>query len=162
MPRRQRAAESSRVTFLPAKLTWPAPGDRSPEMRPNRLVLPAPFGPTIPTVSPAPTLSERSSAMTTRPNRFVTWSSARSGLVIGSLVGRIEISGDLRLGQQRVVDHLGLERVLCPLLPLDAYRQSDRHPRRGRLARGEVDRPGHAVDVHLVDGVGHLVLVVRV
>ena len=26
------AAESSRVTFPPAKLTWPAPGDRSPEM----------------------------------------------------------------------------------------------------------------------------------
>ena len=51
------------------------PGDRSPEMRPNRLVLPAPFGPTIPTVSPGPTVSDRSSAMTTRPNRFVTCSS---------------------------------------------------------------------------------------
>src|ERR1700742_4071831 len=82
MPRRQRAAESSRVTFRPAKLTWPAPGDRSPEMRPNRLVLPAPFGPTIPIVSPAPTEKLRSSAMTTRPNRFVTWSSSRSGLVM--------------------------------------------------------------------------------
>ena len=54
MPRRQREAESSRVMFRPAKVTWPARA-RSPEMRPNRLVLPAPFGPTIPTVSPAPT-----------------------------------------------------------------------------------------------------------
>ena len=75
MPRRQRAAASSLVTFLPAKDTSPLLGASSPEMRPNRLVLPAPFGPTIPTVSPAPTENDRSSAMTTRPNRFVTWSS---------------------------------------------------------------------------------------
>ncbi len=66
--------------FRPANLTWPAPGDRSPEMRPNRLVLPAPFGPTIPTVSPASTVKDRSSAMTTRPNRFVTWSSSSSAM----------------------------------------------------------------------------------
>src|SRR5215468_4918417 len=79
MPSRHRAAESSRVTLRPANLTWPAPGDRSPEIRPNRLVLPAPFGPTIPTVSPAPTENDRSSAMTTRPNRFVTWSSSSNG-----------------------------------------------------------------------------------
>src|SRR5690348_2915619 len=137
MPSLHRVAASSFVTVRPAKRISPAPGARSPEMRPNRLVLPAPFGPTIPTVSPAPTLSERSSAMTTRPNRFVTWSSARSGLVIGSLVGRLQVAGDLGLRQQSVVDHLGLERVLGALLPLDAHRQGDGHPRRGRLARGE-------------------------
>ena len=56
MPRRQRAAGSSRVMFRPAKIADLAcTGARSPDMRPNRLVLPAPFGPTIPTVSPAPT-----------------------------------------------------------------------------------------------------------
>ena len=72
MPSRHRAAAPSLVTVRPAKEMPPPPGDRSPEMRPNRLVLPAPFGPTIPTVSPGPTLNDRSSAMTTRPNRFVT------------------------------------------------------------------------------------------
>src|SRR5882757_7529084 len=161
-PSRHRAAASSPVTVRPPKRISPPPGARPPEMRPNRLVLPAPFGPTIPTVSPAPTASESWSAMTTWPNRLVTWSSWRSGLVIGSLVGRLEVAGDLRLRLQRVVDHLGLELVLGALLPLDADRRRDRHAGRGRLARGEVDRPGHAVDVHLVDGAGHLVLVVRV
>src|SRR5579863_593170 len=143
MPRRHRAAESSRVTFFPAKLTWPAPGARSPAMRPNRLVLPAPFGPTIPTVSPAPTQKLRSSAMTTRPNRFVTWLSSRSGVLIAQLSpggttprtprlrarwqkpplyrargwgwfgqlreGGQEVTSDLRVRLERVVDHDGLE-----------------------------------------------------
>src|ERR1700751_4319567 len=163
MPSRHRVAESSLVTVRPANRTSPAPGARSPEMRPNRLVLPAPFGPTIPTVSPAPTLSESFSAMTTWPNRFVTWSSWSSGLlVIRSLVGRLEVTRDLRLRLQRVVDHHGFERVLGALLPLDADRRGDRHARRGRLGRGEVDRPRHALDVHLVDGGGHPGFVVRV
>src|SRR2546423_12477890 len=159
MPSLHRAAESSLVTGRPAKDSCPASGARSPEMRPNRLVLPAPFGPTIPTVSPAPTLSERSSAMTTRPNRFVTRSSARSGLVIGSLVGRLQVAGDLGLRLQRVVDHLGLERVLGALLPLDADRRGGGHARRGRLARGGGGRPGPAGDGLLGGGGGHLLLV---
>src|SRR5215472_1713189 len=99
MPSRHRPAESSRVMSRPANLTWPASGDRSPEIRPNRLVLPAPFGPTIPTVSPALTENDRSSAMTTRPNRFVTWSSSSNGLLSAHLeVGsRAEHSGQSRL-----------------------------------------------------------------
>src|ERR1700722_13675434 len=104
----------------------PLPGARSPEMRPNRLVLPAPFGPTIPTTSPAPTASDMSSAMTTRPNRFVTCSSSSSGLVISSRVSRKQIGGDLRVRLQRVVDDLHLQRVLGPLLPLDADWRRDR------------------------------------
>src|SRR5262250_678044 len=162
MPSLHRAAESSLVTVRPAKRTSPAPGARSPEMRPNKLVLPAPFGPTIPTTTPGPTANERSSAMTTRPNRFVTSSSSSSGLVIRSLVGRLEIGGDLRLRLQRVVHNLGLDRELRALLPLDADRRGDRHARRG-AAGGEVQRPGHRVrEVHLVDGGGDLGLVVRV
>src|SRR5271170_2275948 len=109
MPSLHRAAASSLVTVRPAKEISPAPGARSPEMRPNRLVLPAPFGPTIPTTSPGPTANDRSSAMTTRPNRFVTWSSSSSGLVIRSGVGGQEVGGDLRLGQQGVVDDLHLQ-----------------------------------------------------
>src|SRR6478672_4243762 len=132
MPSLHRAAESSLVTGRPSNEMCPAPGARSPEMRPNRLVLPAPFGPTIPTVSPAPTLSESCSAMTTRPNRFVTLSSWCSGLDIRSLVGRLEVAGDLRLGLPRGVDHHGLERVLGAFRPLDAHRRGDGHAPRGR------------------------------
>src|ERR1700750_1220106 len=142
MPSLHRAAGSSLVTVRPSKEISPAPGARSPEMRPNRLVLPAPFRPPIPTVSPAPTLSESFSAMTTWPNRFVTWSSWSSGLlVIRSLVGRLDVARDLRLRLQRVVDHHGFERVLGALLPLDADRRGDRHARRGGLGRGGGDRP---------------------
>src|SRR5215469_2593041 len=162
MPSRHRAAGSSLVTVRPAKRTSPAPGARSPEMRPNRLVLPAPFGPTIPTTSPGPTASDRSSAMTTRPNRFVTLSSSSSGLVIPSLVGRLEVGRDLRLRLQRVVHDLGLNRELRALLPLDADRRGDGHARRG-AARGEVQWPGHCIrEVYLVDGGRDLGLVVRV
>src|SRR6516162_6895195 len=162
MPSLHRAAASSLVTVRPAKRTSPAPGARSPEMRPNRLVLPAPFGPTIPTTSPGPTASDRSSAMTTRPNRFVTCSRSSSGLVISSLVGRLQVGGDLRLRLQRVVDDLRLDRELGPLLPLDANGRGDRHAR-GGTAGGEVQRPCDRLrQVHIVDGGGDLVLVVRV
>src|SRR5689334_12972079 len=123
MPSLHRVAASSLVTVRPAKRISPAPGARSPEMRPNRLVLPAPFGPTIPTVSPGSTVSDRSSAMTTRPNRFVTCSSWSSGLAISSLVGWLQVGGDLRLRLECVVDDLRLNREPGPLLPLDADRR---------------------------------------
>src|SRR3984957_16690147 len=103
MPSRHRAAASSLVTGRPAKATLPALGDRSPEMRPNRLVLPAPFGPTIPTVSPDPTVNDRSSAMTTRPNRFGTWGSSSRGSAIRLLVRRLERRGQGDGRHQRFV-----------------------------------------------------------
>src|SRR5580704_1371203 len=131
MPSLHRVAESSLVTVRPARRISPAPGASSPEMRPNRLVLPAPFGPTIPTVSPGPTARDKSSAMTTRPNRFVTRSSSSSGPVIRLRVSRFQISGDLRERLQRVVDDLHLDRVLGPLLPLHADRRGDGHTWRG-------------------------------
>src|SRR5580692_12756846 len=131
MPSRHRAAASSLVTGRPPKAMVPAPGDRSPEMRPNRLVLPAPFGPTIPTTSPGPTANERSSAMTTRPNRFVTLSSSSRGFVIRSAVGRHEVGRDLRIREERVVHDLELQRVLGALLPLHAGRRGDRNARCG-------------------------------
>src|SRR5580658_1243545 len=161
MPSLHRAAASSLVTVRPAKETVPAPGARSPEMRPNRLVLPAPFGPTIPTTSPGPTVNDRSSAMTTRPNRFVTLSSSSRGFVIRSGVGRHEVGRDLRLREQGVVDDLELQRVLGALLPLHAGRRGDCNARCGATG-GEVKRPGERLDVHVVDGVGDFVLVVRV
>src|SRR5258707_7563809 len=116
MPSLRGAAASSLVTRRPAREISPEPGDRSPEMRPNRLVLPAPFGPTIPTTSPGPTANDRSSAMTTRPNRFVTLSSSSSELVIRSLVGRQKVRGDLRLRPPRVVHELRLKPGLRVLL----------------------------------------------
>src|SRR6201986_2976420 len=149
MPSRQRAAVSSLFTARPPNEMVPPSGARSPEMRPNRLVLPAPFGPTIPTVSPAPTLNERSSAMTTRPNRLVTWSSWSRAVAIWLLVRRQQVAGELGLRLQGVVHDLGLQRVLGALLPLDPDRRGDRDAGRGAIR--EVERPGQRLDVDLVD-----------
>src|SRR5580700_10018854 len=162
MPSLHRAAASSLVTVRPAKEISPAPGDRSPEMRPNRLVLPAPFGPTIPTVSPGPTANDRSSAITTRPNRFVTWSSSSSGSVIRSFVRRLERSGEWNLGHQRIVDDLHRPAVLRVGLPLHADAGRVHDTRSGVLARGPVELAGQAFDVHLEQGGGDLALVVWV
>src|SRR5215472_18612390 len=164
MPSLHRVAESSRVTVCPPKMISPAPGARSPEMRPNRLVLPAPFGPTIPTMSPDPTENDRSSAMTTWPNRFDTWSTWSRGatLVIRLRVSRLQIGGDLRQRLQRVVHDLHLDRELGAFLPLHAHRRGDGHARRWST-RGEVQRPGHRFGkVHVVDGRGDFGPVVRV
>src|SRR5271163_3879254 len=149
MPRRARAAESSRVILRPAKETFPAPGVMSPEMRPNRLVLPAPFGPTIPTVSPGPTVNERSSATTTRPNLFVTWSSSSSGFVIRLLVRWLKRPGERHFRHQRVVDDFHRPAVLRVRLPLHAEARGVHHARRRVLARGPVERPGQGLDVDL-------------
>src|ERR1700722_382736 len=130
MPSRHRPAEASRVMSRPANLTWPASGDRSPEIRPNRLVLPAPFGPTIPTVSPALTENDRSSAMTTRPNRFVTWSSSSNGLSSAHL--KVGVWLALRAGLSILVSHVleisfaGARRVARDHVRDDAIRNGTR------------------------------------
>src|SRR5215472_19096949 len=131
-------------------------------MRPNRLVFPAPFGPTIPTTSPGLTARDSSSATTTRPNRFVTLSSSSRGAVIRSLIGRQQVAGDLRLRNEGVVDNLHLDREPGSLLPLHAGRRGDREAGRGPTG-GKVQRPSDGVgEVDAVDGVGDLGLVVRV
>src|SRR5580700_9210661 len=162
MPSLHRAAASSLVTGRPAKEICPEPGDRSPEMRPNRLVLPAPFGPTIPTVSPGPTSNERSSAMTTRPNRFVTPSSWSSGFAIRSGVGGFEGRSGRHLWHQRIVDDLHGPAPLGARLPLHADARGVYDARRGVLSRGPVQLAGQALEVHLEQRVGDLGLVVRV
>ena len=86
---RHRRAASSPVTSRPSKQTCPAAGARSPETIANRLVLPAPLGPTMPTASPAPTAMDRSSATLISRNsgKDVEFSS-RSGPTASELVAR--------------------------------------------------------------------------
>src|SRR5580704_16500088 len=132
MPSRHRAAGSSLVTVRPAKRTSPAPGARSPEMSPNRLVLPAPFGPTIPTMSPGPTVKDSLSATTTLPKLLVTLSSSSRAVPAASGIRGLEICRYLHALVERVVDDLHLERELAgPLLPLRADRRDDADARGG-------------------------------
>src|SRR6201996_5664311 len=143
MPSRHRAAASSLVTGRPSKEICPAPGDRAPEMRPNRLVSPAPSAPTPPPTSLAPTVNERSSAMTTRPNLFVTWSSSSRGLVIRLLVRRFEGSRERHVGHKLIVDDLHRVAPLGAGLPLHADARGVDHAGGRVLARGPVELAGY-------------------
>src|SRR6266568_8195436 len=161
IPSLHRAAWSSLVTLTPPNVISPEAGARSPAMRPNRLVLPAPFGPTIPTMSPEPTLNDKLSATTTLPKLFVTPSSSSRAVPAASGIRRLELCLDLHVRVQGVVHDLHLERELARgLLPLDADRRDDADAR-GRAA-GEVERAAHPGVVHVVQRAGDLSLVMRV
>src|SRR5262245_12151991 len=69
-PRWDRAAEPSRVTSSPAKRMTPASGARSPESCAISVVLPAPLGPMMASVSPSPTSRSTPSVATRPPKRL--------------------------------------------------------------------------------------------
>ena len=61
----------------PAKTTRPPSGATVPVAMPNSVVLPAPFGPMMPSASPSPSARSISFATTTAPKRLEIFSSAR-------------------------------------------------------------------------------------
>src|ERR1700735_5498598 len=161
MPSRHLVAVPSRVTSAPPKAIVPACGARSPAIRPNRLVLPAPFGPTMPTMSPAPMRRDRLSATMTLPKLLVTPLSSSRAVPAASGIRWHQVSLDLHRRVQAVVHDLHHERVLAGgRLPLHADRREDSHA--GRRAPGEVDRAAHAGVADRVQGGGNLALVVRI
>src|SRR5690349_24885107 len=124
MPRRHRSGARIRVTGVPANLISPADGSSVPEISPNTLVLPAPFGPTMPSTSPAPTVSDSRSATTTLPKLLLTASSSSNGGAAASGIRGMQVGGDLHILVHRIVHHLHLERELAgALLPLHAERR---------------------------------------
>src|SRR6516225_605625 len=76
MPRRQRCSGGKRVMSAPLQMTRPESGATVPLAMPNSVVLPAPFGPMIPSASPSASARSIASATTTAPNRFEIFSSA--------------------------------------------------------------------------------------
>ena len=68
------------VTSTPFRRTRPDRGRISPESTPNRVVFPAPFGPTSPTARPCGTRILTESSATTPPKRTVTSSASRSAV----------------------------------------------------------------------------------
>src|SRR5450631_101734 len=72
MPKRVRLYIGTWVTSLPENRIRPAVGDTDPAMAPNRVDLPAPFGPITPQISPRLTTIETSFSAVKPPNRFDT------------------------------------------------------------------------------------------
>src|SRR5262245_3707601 len=81
----QRRSAGNRVMSSPANSTRPESGGTVPAAMPNNVVLPAPFGPIMPSASPSRSARSTPSATTTAPNRFEMFSSARTGAIVTSL-----------------------------------------------------------------------------
>src|SRR5665648_38719 len=77
MPSRQRFCRDRCAMSLPLNVTRPPSHGNVPVMRLNRVVLPAPFGPTIPSASPSFRETLRSSMTTTPPKDFERFSIVR-------------------------------------------------------------------------------------
>ena len=65
---------------VPSNRTSPTFGGTKPEITPNSVVLPAPFGPMMPTISPFATEKLIEFSATTPPKRFVTPSISRKAI----------------------------------------------------------------------------------
>src|SRR5262249_47653154 len=79
IPMRQRRSGARCVMSVPANTTRPASGRAVPLAMPNSVVLPAPFGPMMPSASPSASAMSISCAMTTAPKRLEIFSKARIG-----------------------------------------------------------------------------------
>ena len=76
------------VMFVPSKTMVPASGFSTPVMSESSVDLPAPFGPTMPSAVPRSTENDRSSAVTTLPNRFERPLTSRIGATTAPFVRR--------------------------------------------------------------------------
>src|SRR5437867_6184185 len=75
-PRAQISWAGTRETSRPSRRTRPSSGAKKPEMTLKRVVLPAPLGPMMPTISPGAARSETSRTAVRPPKRLVTASSS--------------------------------------------------------------------------------------
>src|SRR5690606_18711874 len=152
IPARQRWSADWRVTSLPSNQMVPSSAGRSPATRVNRVVLPAPLGPTMPRAPPASTSSDMSSITFTPKDLTTPWTwmigvTGRSG----GWSERLQLAVDGDVGQGRVLDDRQLERVVIPLEPLAAHQQrlGDPTDRTGR----EVDLADDRVEARRADRV---------
>jgi hypothetical protein len=77
-PRRELGGDIP-VMSSPQNSTWPAVGLIWPRMLLNSVVLPEPFGPMTPTISPGPTFSETPSTALMAPYDFFIFRISRNG-----------------------------------------------------------------------------------
>src|SRR5829696_3316549 len=113
-PERARRYGASAVTSRPCSSTPPAVGRTSPESRLKSVVLPAPFGPMMPTSSPARTSSETSTTILAPPMSSPRFRVAR----IGAEVATIPEVRESPLARLRRGDELPLDPGDDPRLPL--------------------------------------------
>src|SRR5262245_37700714 len=95
IPIAQRRGGGAHVISTPSSSTRPASAATVPVMMPNSVVLPAPFGPMIPSASPCASARSSPSAMTMAPKRLEIFSRARmDGMTIEQTRCRPREGGD--------------------------------------------------------------------
>src|SRR5882672_977404 len=128
----------------------PPSGVSAPAMRLNRVVLPDPFGPMMPTSSPAASVKLTSWTARTPPKPFETLST--SSRATGGVTGRSPLAeGGRRIGQRRRGKVLGPHELLLAVLPL---RERGLHD--AGAVRPELHGPDHRRHVRRRDRVTHL------
>src|SRR6478609_9083205 len=109
MPLRAITWGGRRVTFVPSKKTCPAVFGTKPVTRLTNVVLPAPLGPTRPTISPLGMLTETLSTAVTPPKRRVRPSSRSAGSVMAldplGLDGAVARTSSTRPGLETAAGH---------------------------------------------------------
>src|SRR6185369_7429772 len=125
MPRRQRRCGGSAVMSRPSNAMRPVSTRTSPQIRLNSVVLPAPLGPRMPSVSPASTASEIESVTFSAPKDLLTPCSASRAM--SDCAQRPQLSADRDVGRRLVVDDGQLDLVLAALAPLPQHQRRLAH-----------------------------------
>src|SRR5690349_19410576 len=122
----------------PPRRIVPAVGGNTPAIRLNSVLLPAPFGPMMPSTSPGRTASERSSITRSLPK--LRLSPATSNSTWLAAVGhRFGMATERDFGHAGVVHDHQFQRPFRPLAPLAGNDRGRRGIRERSFA--EVDRP---------------------
>src|SRR6185436_93599 len=132
-PMRARRGAGRRVMSSPAKRMLPPSGSSMPASWPMSVVLPAPFGPMMASVSPSRTSRSTPSVARSAPKLFVRARTSSIGLAEDA--GEAAAEEDDREDEQRAHDDLP---VLDPALRLQAEKRLDQ-----LLAEKEGERADH-------------------
>src|SRR5579859_4437166 len=149
MPIRQRCAGGARVMSRPPYSTRPPSGATLPLTMPNSVVLPAPFGPMMPSASPSPSTRSMASAITIAPKRLLTFSSARSGAVI-RLRQQFQLAADRNVRRRFV---FGDDELECGGLALPLAGDQRRLGHVLHRLPGPFHRPDHRMIIGGHDGI---------
>src|SRR6516225_4883074 len=104
IPRRQRRSGARWVMSMPARMTRPASGATVPLAMPNSVVLPAPFGPMMPSASPSARARSSARATTTAPKLLEIFSKARmAGMRVSLAPPRLIHQPEVRAAKSDVI-----------------------------------------------------------